>query len=123
MKFLADENIDKAIVERLRENNHIVIYVLEIGPSISDEEVIQQANQERAILLTADKDFGELVFRQKRILTGVILIRLAGLSAQHKAEIVTTTIREHTNEIAQAFTVIAFGTVRIRKLMPAADTQ
>jgi len=56
MKFLADENIDKPIVERLRDDGHIVLYVLEMEPSISDDEVIRQANQESALLLTADKD-------------------------------------------------------------------
>jgi len=78
MKFLADENVDKPIVERLRDDGHIVLYVLEMEPSISDDEVIRRANQEFAFLLTADKDFGELVFRQRRIVYGVVLIRLAG---------------------------------------------
>jgi len=67
VKFLADEDVDKPIVERLRKDSHIVFYVIEMEPGISDDEVIQRANQESALLLTADKDFGELVFRQGRI--------------------------------------------------------
>jgi len=74
-------------VERLRDDGHTVLYVLEMEPSISDDEVIRRANQEFALLLTADKDFGELVFRQRRIVYGVVLIRLAGLSPQGKAEV------------------------------------
>ncbi len=46
MKFLADENVDKPIVERLRKDSHEVLYVLEIEPSISDDEVIQRTNQD-----------------------------------------------------------------------------
>ena len=61
MNFLADENVDKPIVERLRKDGHIVLYVIEMEPSISDDEVIQRANQESALLLTADKDFGQLI--------------------------------------------------------------
>ncbi len=53
MKFLADENVDKSIVERLRDDGHIVLYVLDMKPGISDDEVIQRANQEFALLLTA----------------------------------------------------------------------
>lgn len=115
MKFLADENVDKAIVERLRNDGHTVLYVLEMEPSISDDEVIRQANQESALLITADKDFAELVFRQKRIVYGVVLIRLAGLSPQCKADGVAIAIQEHADEFAQNFTVITPGAVRIRK--------
>jgi predicted nuclease of predicted toxin-antitoxin system len=115
MKFLADENVDKPIVERLRDGGHTVLYVVEMKPSISDDEVIQRANQELALLLTADKDFGELAFRQRRVVYGVVLIRLAGLSPQRKAEIVAIVIQEHADEMAQNFTVITPGAVRIRK--------
>jgi len=62
VKFLADENVDKPIVEHLMRDGHLVLYVIEMEPGISDEEVIQRANQESALLLTADRDFGELVF-------------------------------------------------------------
>ena len=85
MKFLADENIDKPIVERLRQDGHVVLYVIEMEPSVSDAEVMRRANQETALLFAADRDFGELVFRQGRVVYGVVLIRLAGLSPQHKA--------------------------------------
>jgi predicted nuclease of predicted toxin-antitoxin system len=115
VNFLADENVDKHIVERLRNDGHIVLYVIEMEPSISDDEVIQRANQEAALLLTADKDFGELVFRQGRVVYGVVLIRLAGLSPQHKAEVVAIAVQEHADELAQNFTVITPGAVRIRR--------
>ena len=115
MKFLADENVDKPIVERLRKDGHVVLYVIEMEPSISDDKVIRQANQESALLLTADKDFGELVFRQGRIIYGVVLIRLAGLSPQRKAEVVAVAIQEHADELAQNFAVITPGAVRIRR--------
>jgi predicted nuclease of predicted toxin-antitoxin system len=115
VKLLADENIDKPIVDRLRQDGHVVLYILEMDPGISDGEVIQQANQENALLLTADKDFGELVFRQGRMTQGVVLIRLSGLSPQQKAELVVKAIQDHEAEMAQHFTVITPGMVRIRK--------
>ena len=115
MKFLADENVDKPIVERLRKDGYVVLYVIEMEPSISDDEVIRRANHETALLLTADKNFGELVFRQGRVVYGVVLIRLSGLSPQHKAKAVAIAIREHADELAQNFTVITPGAVRIRR--------
>ncbi|MBI4725690.1 DUF5615 family PIN-like protein [candidate division TA06 bacterium] len=114
MKFLADENVDKSVAERLRDDGHTVLYVLEMVPSISDDEVIRRANQEFALLLTADKDFGELVFRQRRSVYGVVLIRLAGLSPQRKAA-AAMAIQKHADELARNFTVITPRTVRIRK--------
>ncbi|MCD6290750.1 MAG: DUF5615 family PIN-like protein [Anaerolineae bacterium] len=118
MKILADEGVDRPIVERLRRSSHQVWYVAEMEPGISDDVVLDLADQERAILLTADKDFGELVFRQGRITRGVILIRLAGISPARKAEIVISAIGAHGGEMEQAFTVITPGAVRIRRRRP-----
>ncbi len=116
MNFLADENLDRQIVERLRQDGHIVWYVAEMEPGISDDVVLDLANQEEALLLTFDKDFGELVFRLRRIASGVVLIRLSGLSTIRKAEIVARAINQHTNELLGAFTVITQTTIRIRKI-------
>ena len=57
MKFLADESLDALIVERIRQDGYPVIYIAEIAPSISDDEVLDRANQESRIPITADKDF------------------------------------------------------------------
>lgn len=67
MNFVADENLDKQIVERLRQDGHTVWHVAEMEPGISDDVVLELANREVALLLTADKDFGELVFRLRRV--------------------------------------------------------
>ena len=90
-------------------------YVAEMDPGIADDAVLDLANQEAVPLLTADKDFGELVFRQRRLAPGTVLIRLAGLSPTSKAEVVARSISEHVSELSQAFTVITPGTIRIRR--------
>jgi len=77
VNFLADEGVDRPIVERLRLERVSVWYVAEMQPSIADDLVLAIANQQGALLLTADKDFGELVFRQQRLAIGVVLIRKA----------------------------------------------
>ncbi|GIW42747.1 MAG: hypothetical protein KatS3mg077_0029 [Candidatus Binatia bacterium] len=61
MKILADEGVDRPVVERLRQDGHEVRYVAEIEPGISDDNILDLANREGAVLLTADKDFGEFV--------------------------------------------------------------
>jgi predicted nuclease of predicted toxin-antitoxin system len=114
MNFLADESVDQPIVDRLRQDGHNVLAVAELEPSIPDETVLIRANQGEALLLTTDKDFGELVFRQRQVTEGVVLIRLAGLSARAKAGIVSAVIRDHEAELTHAFTVISPGMIRIR---------
>ena len=116
MNFLADENVDRPIVERLRAEGHSVFYVAESSASASDEDVIHLVGSSAAILLTADKDFGELLFRQHRVAPGVVLLRLAGLSARGKADVVSRAIVAHHRELPRNFTVVTPGTVRVRKI-------
>lgn len=116
MKILADESMDHEIVIRLREEGHDVKYVSEISPGIMDEEVLALASDENTLLVTADKDFGELIFRQGFVKRGIVLYRLAGLSAREKAQIVSFAIAEHGDALLQSFGVIAEKAVRIRKV-------
>ena len=115
MNCLADESVDRQIVERLRQDGHQVRYVAEMEPGISDENVLDLANKERYLLITADKDFGELVFLQRRLMSSVILICLTGLSPLNKAEVIASALNKHGTELDQAFTVIMAGAIRIRK--------
>lgn len=115
MKFLADENIDQQIVAHLRQEGHSVLYVAELSPGISDSEVLCLANKENALLITADSDFGELVFRQGRLTSGVIYIRLGSFSSEQKAAIIASAINQHGDEFTNSFVVISSNSIRIRK--------
>ncbi len=115
MNLLADESVDRQIVERLRQDEHDVLYIAEVEPSISDNIVFDRANEKFALLLTGDKDFGEIVFRDNRLSSGgVVLIRLAGLSAGKKAEIVSDVFLERGADFVNHFSVIAPCKIRIR---------
>jgi predicted nuclease of predicted toxin-antitoxin system len=115
MTLVADESVDRPIVDRLRLSGHDVVYVKELSPSITDDEVLQLANDSNCLLLTGDKDFGELVYRLGRVHGGVVLQRLGGLSNDKKAETVAKVFQDHAAELVGAFTVIAPGSVRIRR--------
>lgn len=116
MNFLADEGVDRQIVDHLRRDGHTVRYVAEMEPGISDDTVLDLAHREAEVLLTADKDFGELVFRQRRIASGILLVRLAGLSPARKAEVVASAVNQHGGELSGAFAVLTPGAFRIRRL-------
>lgn len=115
MKFVADEGVDGPIVARLRRDGHEVVYIAELVAGVDDEEVLARAHELSAPLISTDKDFGELVFRQRRSSSGVILVRLVGLSTDDKAEIVGDVVTRHADELLGAFIVIAPGLVRIRR--------
>ena len=62
MRLVADESCDFAVVSAVRSAGHDVISITERMPGAEDEQVIKLAATERRLLLTEDKDFGQLVF-------------------------------------------------------------
>lgn len=114
MRLLCDEGVDQQIVDKLRAQEHEVTYIAEVAPGATDDEVFSRARETGALILTTDKDFGELVFRQRRTPHGVLLIRLAGLSQQRKATSVASVVQQYGGELEGAFAVIEPSRVRIR---------
>ena len=76
MRWLVDECIDAGTVAHLRAMGHDVVYMAEIAPRDSDTEVTTRAQAEKRLLLTEDKDFGDLVFRRGQSVPGVVLSRI-----------------------------------------------
>ncbi len=114
MKYLADENISPIIVRALRESGHEVLHVLEVAPGIADEEVLGRAEASGSVLLTQDKDFGFLVFYQRRVSGGVVLLRLAGIPVDTKAALLLEVIQEYGADLPEHFTVVTQERIRIR---------
>ena len=65
MRWLVDECLDAGLVARLREDGHDVIYAAEIAPAASDVALLDLARTQERLLLTEDKDFGDLVIRRR----------------------------------------------------------
>ncbi|MEM7514989.1 MAG: DUF5615 family PIN-like protein [Bacteroidota bacterium] len=116
MKFLADEGVESMMVKAIRDQGYDITYIVEMERGISDEEVLKLATTENRILITRDKDFGELAFFKKKLHSGIILNRLAGLHISRKIEILLNVLNTHEKELYGSFTVIQPGTVRIRKV-------
>jgi predicted nuclease of predicted toxin-antitoxin system len=112
--FVADENLDWPIIDQLRKDGHTVVAVVELAPGVSDPDVLGIANRQNAVLITADKDFGELVYRQQQLSTGVILVRLVGVAPQKKAQLVANAIAQLSSSLVGAFTVVTPTSVRHR---------
>jgi predicted nuclease of predicted toxin-antitoxin system len=76
MNILADENVDGSIVAFLRLEHHEVLWMVEHAPGTSDADILAIAARNQQIILTFDRDFGELVFHHGRPSCGIILLRL-----------------------------------------------
>lgn len=95
IKFLADESCDFAVVRALRAAGYDVLAVSERSPGAHDEDLIGLATSERRILLTEDKDFGQLVFAAGKETCGVIFIRYpAGLRSELPQRVLDAVKRE-----------------------------
>ena len=115
MNLLADECIATEIVARLRADGHDVEAAGDEAAGAPDDDVLARAAGSGRVLVTADKDFGELIYRLGRAHAGVILLRLAGLSTEDRAEIVSTVLRDRGTELAGNFTVVEPDAVRVRR--------
>jgi predicted nuclease of predicted toxin-antitoxin system len=115
MKLLADESVDGPVVARLRSDGHDVAWVAEDAPGEADAAVLARAYGEGIVLVTSDKDFGELVYRQRLPHAGVMLLRLSGLDEEAKCDLVSRAIGESGANLTGAFSVLGGDALRIRK--------
>lgn len=87
MTFMADENFPRPALTALRNAGWEVFSVAEECPGISDEDVAAVCSQSERVLLTFDKDFGELVFHRRLPAgSGVVLFRFTPESADEVAD-------------------------------------
>lgn len=116
MLIVADESVDYRIVSFLRLQSFEVPAIIENDASITDVEVLKIANEHNALLITEDKDFGELVFRSKLIHKGILLLRFreAGINAQNKK--VYLLLEKHHSQLINIFSVLSDKKLRVRRI-------
>jgi predicted nuclease of predicted toxin-antitoxin system len=115
MKFLLDESAEARIAVFLTAHGHEATRIGRDYPaSLPDEEVLALAQGEQRILITNDKDFGELVIREHRPHAGVILFRFPlDSTAQQKIRALEELLASHPAPLAQFFVLTPQGT-RVR---------
>ena len=118
MRLLANENFPGLAITALRSHGHDVVWIREDSPGISDYDVLSRATAEGRILMTFDKDFGELVFRLGlNAPSGVILFRIPPDSPSFVAQ-TAVTVLENRTDWAGHFSVIDENRVRMTPLIP-----
>lgn len=115
MRLVADECLDYGIIRSLRENGVIVFSISEEIASIKDKNVLEIANEKQWLLLTEDRDFGELVFRLNQAHHGIVYIKVKGLDRKVKIDRIVSIVLEHYQHLHNAFTVITNEKMKIRR--------
>jgi predicted nuclease of predicted toxin-antitoxin system len=114
MRFAVDESTGTAVVEYLRSLGHDVLAVAGTMPQADDLDILDRAVSEGRILITNDKDFGELVFRSGKAHQGVVLLRLHDESSANRVRVVKAVLEKYADRLASHFVVATEGGVRIR---------
>lgn len=116
MRLLADENIPLDLIEALSAAGHSVAWIRTDSPGVDDEGVLQTAVTEARLLITFDKDFGELAFRRRLpSSSGVILCRMSARSSAEMAAKVVDALATR-DDWAGHFSVIDDNKIRMRPL-------
>jgi predicted nuclease of predicted toxin-antitoxin system len=113
MRFLADESCDFAVVRALRAAGHDVVAVGELSPRAEDETVVHLAVKEKRVVLTEDKDFGQLVYADRRASGGILLLRFPATARSRLAKAVLELVNRRGEQIIGRFIVIQPGRIRI----------
>lgn len=117
MKLLADENTHGDVVIWMRSAGHDVVYVAESAAGLTDDQVLALANAEERVLVTDDKDFGEIVFRRRLTTHGIVLLRLTAPVVQDRIDRLAAVWPAIERHMPGRFIVVGDTKVRIRPLV------
>lgn len=115
MRFLVDECTGPVVAKWLKDLNHNVFSVYDKARGLEDKKIIEKANRDNYILITNDKDFGELIFRMKKKHKGVILLRLGNERSRNKIAVLKRVLKSYPDKISNNFIIATEKTVRIIK--------
>jgi predicted nuclease of predicted toxin-antitoxin system len=117
MRLCANENIPEDCIVKLRQNGHDVLWIRESASGSPDIDVLARAHRENRLLITFDKDFGQLVFQHgAKASHGVILFRISQPSSEIIAERVLVALTSRQDWTGHFSVVDDFG-IRMRPLL------
>jgi len=114
LKFLVDVGVGKKVEKWLLENGYDVKSVRDINPKAKDSEILNLAVLESRMVITMDKDFGELVYNSGKLHSGVLILRLEDANGDQKVETVKRILSEYKDKIKNKFCVFQGGRLRIK---------
>ena len=123
MRIIANENISGSVIRHLRETGHDVLSVKDTIRGANDTDVLSQAQAEQRLVITHDKDFGELAFRfGLPAECGIVLFRLSGGNPDVDYQRIIEVL-ESRSDWAGHFCVVDDEKIRVRSLPGLSSTQ
>lgn len=114
MRILIDVGVGKAVEEWLRKQGYDVLAVRDLDPRLPDSVILHRAVIEQRLVITMDKDFGELVYQSGQPHAGVLLLRLEEADSRKKVSIVKKIFTRYAQQLIGSFSVYQRGRLRIR---------
>jgi predicted nuclease of predicted toxin-antitoxin system len=114
VKVLIDVSAGQAVADLFRSLGHDTSFVRDVAPTMPDSDILTWAVSEGRLVVTMDKDFGELIFRSGQAHAGVLLLRLEAARTPEKLHIVTDILAAHESNLPGRFSVYQHGRLRIR---------
>ncbi len=118
MRFLANENVPLASVQRLRDEGHDTVAIIEESPGAKDPDILARAAIEQRILITFDRDYGELIYRLGLPApSGVVYFRLEPAAPEEPATLLLQLLNVSGLTVESKFTVVERSHIRQRSLV------
>jgi len=115
LKFLVDVGVGKQVEQYLQAQDYDVKTVRAIDNKMSDTDIVYLAVQENRMVITMDKDFGELVYHCGMEHCGVLLLRLEEATGVEKARVIADILANYSTQIYHCFCVFQNDKLRIKK--------
>ncbi len=116
LKFLIDESSGGKLAKALKENGYDAVYLGDYYPGAIDEDILKKAKNDERVIITNDKDFGDLILRQGKLSNGVILLRLKIDKPLNRIKFVLAIIKELGIKLNKKFIIVSENKIRIRKI-------
>lgn len=118
MRFLVDDCTGPGVAAWLLQQGHEVHSAYDQSPGATDDELLELAYRDNWILITNDRDFGELIYREGRPHRGVIFLRLDDERTPNKIHVLTQLLAGHSNQLPNQFVVATETQVRFAGTTP-----
>lgn len=113
MRFLVDECTGPGVAKWPSEKGYDVVSIFDEAAGTSDDLLLDRAFEESRILITNDKDFGEMIFRERRPHHGVVFLRLADERGQNKISVLKELLQNYSDRLSENFVTVTETKVRI----------
>lgn len=119
MQFIAYREMDAQLLSLLRNQGYEIFYIADGDSNYNEESICQKANGENFVLMTGDEALADRLADNKRIQSGILVLKISEGEAIVRAKIVADALREHAADIPYSYSILTKGNWKSKKLATA----